>query len=131
MPKISTWQVISLLNDQLLSLISLSHKTLEVGFDDGSKVIAKKSLPKVGADFGDGIWKLGIEARHLKWLAESTNIPVPRILSPLGVQDCNVIIMDKLPGTMLLNIYGTLDASAKVWPNVLSFIPPLTEIFII
>jgi hypothetical protein len=49
-PKISTWQVISLLND--LTLISLSHKTLEVGFEDGSKVIARKILPKDRADLG-------------------------------------------------------------------------------
>ena len=119
MPKISTWQVISLLND--LSLIFLSHKTLEVGFEDGTKVIAKKILPKDGADLGDGIQKLGTEARLLKWLAESTNLPIPRILFPLDVQGCNIIVMDKLPGTMLLNMYGTLDTSAKACPNILLF----------
>jgi len=115
--KISIWQVINLLND--ITLISLSHKTLEVGFEDGSKVIARKILPKDGADLGDGIQKLGTEARLLKWLAESTNIPVPRILSPLDVQDCNIIIMDKLPGDMLLNMYGTLGTSAKARLNFL------------
>jgi len=115
--KISIWQVINLLND--ITLISLSHKTLEVGFEDGSKVIARKILTKDGADLGDGVQKLGTEARLLKWLAESTNIPVPRILSPLDVQDCNIIIMDKLPGDMLLNMYGTLGTSAKARPNVL------------
>ena len=48
-PKISTWQVTSLLNDS--SLISLSHKILEGGFvEDGSKVIARKLLLKDGAD---------------------------------------------------------------------------------
>ena len=127
--KMSTWRVISLLNDP--SLIPLSHKTLEVGFEDGSKVIARKILPKDGADLGHGIQKLGIEARLLKWLAESTNIPVPRIISPLEVHDCKFIIMDKLPGTMLLNMYGILDTSAKARPNVLSFVPSLTEIFVI
>ena len=120
MPRKSTWQVISLLNNP--SLISLSHKTLEVGFEDGSKVIARKILPKNGADLGDRFQKLGIEARLLKWLAESTNIPVPRILSPLDVQDCNIIIMDKLLGTMLLNMYGALDTSAKARPNFLNFV---------
>ena len=119
MPKISTWQVITLLDNP--SLISLFHKTLEVGFEDGSKVIARKILPKDGADLGDGIQKLRIEAHLLKWLAKSTNIPVPRILSPLDVQDCNIIIMDKLPGTMLLNMYGTLDTSAKARPSILNF----------
>lgn len=106
----------------------MSQKTLEVGFEDGSKVIAKKILPKGGADLGDGIKKLGIEARLLNWLAESTKIPVPRILFPLDVQDCNIIIMDKLSGTMLLNMYATLDTSAKVRPNVLNFVHSLTEI---
>ena len=115
----STWQVISLLND--LSLTSFFYKTIEVSFEDGSKVIARKILPKDEADLGDGIQKLGIEARLLKWLTESTNIPVPRILSPLDIQGCNIIIMDKLPGTMLLNMYGTLDTSAKARPNVLNF----------
>ena len=85
-----------------------------MGFEVGSKVIDKKILPKDGAELGDRIQKLGIESRLLKWLAESTNIPV----SPLDVQDSNVI-MDKLPGTMLLNMYDTLDTSAKAHPNVL------------
>ena len=115
----------------ILSLIYLSHKTLEVDFEDGSKVIARKILPKDGADLDVGILKLGIEARLLKWLAESTNIPVPRILSPLDVQDCNVIIMNKLPGAMLLNMYGTLDTSAKACPNIFNFVHSLTELFII
>ena len=128
MPKISTWQVISLLND--LSLISLSHKTLEVGFEDGSKVIARKILPKDGADLGDGIQKLETEARLLEWLA-STNIPAPRMLSPLDVQGCNLIIMDKLPGTMLWNMYSTLDTSAKVHPNVLNFVHSPTDTVVI
>jgi len=123
--KISIWQVINLLND--ITLISLSHKTLEVGFEDGSKVIARKILTKDGADLGGGVQKLGTEARLLKWLAESTNIPVPRILSPLDVQDCNIIIMDKLPGNMLLNMYGTLDTSAKARPNVLHFVHSVTD----
>ena len=105
----------------------MSHKTLEVGFEDGSKVIARKILPKDGADLDDGVQKLRTEACLLKWLAESTNIPIPRILSPLDVQDLTVIIMDKLPGNMLLNMYGTLDTSAKACPNVLNFIHSLTN----
>ena len=67
------------------------YKTLEVGFEDGSKAIAKMILPKDGIDLGDRIQKLGIETRLLNRLVESTNIPVPRILSSVDAQDRNVI----------------------------------------
>ncbi|KIM43812.1 hypothetical protein M413DRAFT_26107 [Hebeloma cylindrosporum] len=89
-------------------------------FEDDSKVVARKILPKKGTDLGDGIQKLGIEARLLKWLSESTKLPVPRIQSPLDIQDRNIVIMDKLPGTMLLNTYGTLNTLAKARPNILT-----------
>ncbi|KJA21256.1 hypothetical protein HYPSUDRAFT_42404 [Hypholoma sublateritium FD-334 SS-4] len=87
--------------------------TLEVGSEDRSKVIARKILLQNGADLGHGVQKSKTEARLLQWLSNSTNIPVPRVLAPPDDQHGNVFIMDKLPGTMLLNIYGTFDTSAK------------------
>jgi aminoglycoside phosphotransferase len=58
--------------------------------------------------------KLRSEARLLQWLANHSDIPVPRVLSPMENQYRDFIIMDKLPGVMLLNMYGTLDPLAKV-----------------
>lgn len=89
-------------------------KTLEVGFDDGSKVIARKILPRDKADEEHGRQKLRSEAHLLRWLANSTDILVPRVLSPVDDQYRDFIIMNKLPGVMLLNIYGNLDVLAKV-----------------
>jgi hypothetical protein len=89
------------------------HKTLEVGFDDKSKVIARKILPREKADEEQGMQKLRSETLLLQWLANHSNIPVPRILSPKADQHRDFIIMDKLPGVMLLNIYGTFDTLAK------------------
>ena len=57
--------------------------------------------------------KLRSETLLLQWLANHSNIPVPRILSPKADQHRDFIIMDKLPGVMLLNIYGTFDTLAK------------------
>lgn len=71
---------------------------------------------------GHGIQKLRAEAFLLKWLVQSSGVPVPRILSFPDDQHSNILIMDKLPGTMLLNIYGTLDISAKVCVDTLTFV---------
>jgi hypothetical protein len=87
--------------------------TLEVGFDDESKVIARKILPKDKVDEERGMQKLRSEARLLQWLANRSDIPVPRVLFPVEDQYRDFIIMDKLPGVMLLNIYGTFDTLAK------------------
>ncbi|GLB42982.1 hypothetical protein LshimejAT787_1204310 [Lyophyllum shimeji] len=87
--------------------------TLEVGFEDGSSVIARKILTNNNADAELGVQKLRTEARLLHWLAKNTDIPVPRILPPVEDRSRNFFITDKLPGVMLLNIYGTLDSMAK------------------
>lgn len=91
-------------------------------FEDHSEVIARKVIQEDdGADLGNGPQKLGIEGRLLQWLGESTKIPIPRILSPLDDRHSNLIIMNKLPGMMLLNAYSTFDTPAKARLNVLHF----------
>ncbi|KAF9520842.1 hypothetical protein BS47DRAFT_1481178 [Hydnum rufescens UP504] len=87
--------------------------TLEVGFDDGFKVIARKILPRDNIDEEQLIQKLRAEACLLQWLANCSSIPAPRVLFPEEDRYRDFIIMDKLPGAMLLNMYSTLDTLAK------------------
>jgi aminoglycoside phosphotransferase len=58
--------------------------------------------------------KVRSEARLLQWLAVSSDIPVPTISFWGDDQHCDFIIMEKLPGEMLLNSYGKFDTAAKV-----------------
>jgi len=92
-----------------------SNLTLEVGFNDQSKVIARKIISYSEDRVNDErrIQKHRSESRLLKWLANHPDIPVPRILFPVDDQNCDFIIMDKLPGTMLLNTYATFNTAAK------------------
>ncbi|KAF8055210.1 hypothetical protein FPV67DRAFT_1745477 [Lyophyllum atratum] len=90
-----------------------SNLTLEIVFDDETRIIARKVLPKDKADEEQGIQKLSSEARLLHWLLRRTDIPVPRILYPAHGQYSDFIVMDKLPSDMLLNVYGTLGTPAK------------------
>jgi aminoglycoside phosphotransferase len=103
----------------------ISHETLEVGFNDESKVIARKILPKDKADEEHGMQKLRSEALLLQWLTNHSDIPVPQVLFPEADQHRDFIIMDKLPGVMLLNIYGTFDTLAKARSQSSSYHIPL------
>ncbi|KAI0330051.1 hypothetical protein GY45DRAFT_1303754 [Cubamyces sp. BRFM 1775] len=91
---------------------------LEVEYEDGRRDIVRTPNPAIPDDERDneGIAAMTRQAELLKWLNANTSLSVPAIRCV--VDGCSkhaypIVVMEKLPGKMVLNCIGRASRSAK------------------
>ncbi|KDQ56892.1 hypothetical protein JAAARDRAFT_207922 [Jaapia argillacea MUCL 33604] len=106
--------------------------TMQVSLSDGQTVIARLCRRDVENE-GWQERKFDAESNLMLWLQHNTTIPVPEIFhvsKQAEGEACGYIVMKKMPGKIVLNTFGLLSATAKLFsvkvPQVIGSTTPGT-----
>ncbi|OBZ78628.1 hypothetical protein A0H81_00784 [Grifola frondosa] len=89
--------------------------TLEAELESGATIIIRQNYP--GKDPKEQAWKsckFDSEVFVLSYLKENTHIPVPELHAVVRGNDTNFVVMNKVPGVMLVNAFGLFSTAVKV-----------------